>query len=258
MTHCLCRRNAVTFWSWDICTGERDAAMAVNLPCHASRKNASRSSVQKALSSRESARAVCCGPYADTCAICRNKLYEPSIEAQASTHCHATTAFRCSPRSALQPCAARCLRRSRPGRRCRKFDSLGVLRPRVSPRLHLALAEDALCVSAVSARACAAPLLLDLAPCREIVPVGSHVSGCAHALFACSSVATASGSLPRSKRSRLMEIWIDDVHLSREINVVCAKPVTDGSPPKDGSDDGNVSDVASTSVRGMGRHRTVA
>ena len=35
-----CRRNAVTFWSWDICT--------------------------------------------DTCAICRNKLYEPSIEAQAN------------------------------------------------------------------------------------------------------------------------------------------------------------------------------
>ena len=34
------RRNAVTFWSWDICT--------------------------------------------DTCAICRNKLYEPSIEAQAN------------------------------------------------------------------------------------------------------------------------------------------------------------------------------
>jgi len=33
-------RNAVTFWSWDICT--------------------------------------------DTCAICRNKLYEPSIEAQAN------------------------------------------------------------------------------------------------------------------------------------------------------------------------------
>lgn len=102
------RRNAVTFWSWDICTGSARAhihahayqgdvqfhhaaaRLAPPLPsapplpppapaCAIRRRRPAQSCTLVSLAQRKRV-----SGRADTCAICRNKLYEPSIEAQAN------------------------------------------------------------------------------------------------------------------------------------------------------------------------------
>ena len=83
LVHSMCR-NAVTFWSWDICTGGAEPLRALR-----------RSPAPPFARSHNLVHAHPAGLHddtrfpapllvTDTCAICRNKLYEPSIEAQAN------------------------------------------------------------------------------------------------------------------------------------------------------------------------------
>jgi hypothetical protein len=86
----------------------------------------------------------------DTCAICRNNLYEPSIEYQVSNNVGAAPAPRghgpSTNAAAAAVCAGKPHRRPRPPR---PEHSLGLMHACVPLGLHPALAEDALGVPAV-------------------------------------------------------------------------------------------------------------
>ena len=93
---------------------------------------------------------TCLSMRADTCAICRNKLYEPSIEAQASEHARPAPPVA----SPFSVCVATPPSRARPwaGGRCGLQHRVGMLRPRLPPRLHLAVAQNSFSLPLVQPR----------------------------------------------------------------------------------------------------------
>ena len=135
------RRNAVTFWSWDICTGTAPRAAPAHAhpapqlapPHHAPRPHPPRAR-RRSAPRRPSPPARTPRPNSAHAAPPRRRRHLRHLPQQA---------VRAVDRGAGQPRAR--------GRR-RLLDRVGLLRPRLPPRLHLALAEDALGLPALQPR----------------------------------------------------------------------------------------------------------